>query len=620
MAVSLGGYSFVDNNRIFNKSKTGKTATSAEVGKRYTLGDLKPGLSFKAEVVDVNSSNIKLRLSDGQTISARVDGAGEFNIGEDVSFTVKSNDGEVLNITPEKLPSEVNPTLLKALTAADIRVNGDTLDMVQTMMEEQLPVDKQSLQNMYRNSLRFPEVDMKTLVQMTRFNMPIDEENIYQFENYKNAEKQIGKNLYILTKDLINVLDGLNAEIEGQISTIYAESTTNMKLASIEPEIIGNASLPSEDENGQILSEKNVKLQDNELENQDVGKNGQNLLGKNQVSDDVNLDTSNYDKNGENLQKLTSKMEQISNLNGDLLEISLGENLDKNNEALKTDVQNQPIFELLNKEEISKLAENLKNAGMDKNTVDSMLKGELGDLDLLAEVKSKINNTPQEMAFIGDKGYQKLLSNAIIKQWFIKPSEVAEEGSLSRLYEKLDKQVKSILEDIQKIGQEELAKNVVDKALSNTSQSAIHTAGNIEFMNQVNQLYSYIQIPLQMHGQNASSDLYVFTNKKNLVDQDGEVKAMLHLDMEALGPVDAFLKLENMKLDTKFSLGSDEVYDLFEKHIDKLVARLEAKGYNCKIHFEKNEDEKGGIDFVEDFLKQGSSVGTMQRFSFDMRA
>ena len=37
---------------------------------------------------------------------------------------------------------------------------------------------------------------------------------------------------------------------------------------------------------------------------------------------------------------------------------------------------------------------------------------------------------------------------------------------------------------------------------------------NVEFMNQVNQMYTYAQIPLKMSGQHASGELFVYTNKK----------------------------------------------------------------------------------------------------------
>ena len=38
--------------------------------------------------------------------------------------------------------------------------------------------------------------------------------------------------------------------------------------------------------------------------------------------------------------------------------------------------------------------------------------------------------------------------------------------------------------------------------------------GNIEFMNQIDQIYNFVQLPLKMNGQNVNSELYVYTNKR----------------------------------------------------------------------------------------------------------
>jgi hypothetical protein len=57
---------------------------------------------------------------------------------------------------------------------------------------------------------------------------------------------------------------------------------------------------------------------------------------------------------------------------------------------------------------------------------------------------------------------------------------------------------------------------------------------NIDFMNQLNQMYTYIQLPLKMSNKTANGELYVFTNKRSLVKENGAVSALLHLNMENL--------------------------------------------------------------------------------------
>lgn len=121
-----------------------------------------------------------------------------------------------------------------------------------------------------------------------------------------------------------------------------------------------------------------------------------------------------------------------------------------------------------------------------------------------------------------------------------------------------------------------------------------------------------------MSGQNASGELYVYTNKKALADGDKDLTAFLHLDMENLGSTDVSVRMRGKEVSTNFYLENDAAYDLLERHLPILEARLRSKGYNCKISV-KNETRH--VNFVEDFLKKDQpSAGQLHRYSFDMRA
>ena len=141
---------------------------------------------------------------------------------------------------------------------------------------------------------------------------------------------------------------------------------------------------------------------------------------------------------------------------------------------------------------------------------------------------------------------------------------------------------------------------------------------NVEFMNQINQAYTYIQMPLKMSGQNASGQLYVYTNKKSLKDKDEELSAFLHLDMEHLGATDVSIKMLKKNVTTNFYFENDAAFDLIEQFLPMLEERLKNKGYNCNFHI---ENEKKHVNFVDDFLKKDQpSAGKLRRYSFDMRA
>ena len=141
-------------------------------------------------------------------------------------------------------------------------------------------------------------------------------------------------------------------------------------------------------------------------------------------------------------------------------------------------------------------------------------------------------------------------------------------------------------------------------------------------MNQMNHLYTYVQLPLKMLGNNAHGDLYVYTNKKNLAARDGQVSALLHLDMEHLGPLDVYVTLKDKQVSTNFTVMDDNVLDLIENNIEILNKRLEGRGYSLKAQMHVKEDspeeEESGI--MQTLLHQQKNISVLSRTSFDMRA
>lgn len=206
------------------------------------------------------------------------------------------------------------------------------------------------------------------------------------------------------------------------------------------------------------------------------------------------------------------------------------------------------------------------------------------------------------------KEFQTLLRNVMEKQWTMRPEEITNGEKVSQFYEKMERQMNQIEHAMQLAGATE----------NSFSASASQVQSNVEFMNQMNQIYTYVQIPLKLTGQNASGELYVYTNKKNLSNPDAELTAFLHLDLDHLGSTDVSVKMLRKNVDTRFYIDNDASYDLLEKHLPILEKRLQKRGYTCKISI-TNESKK--VDFVTDFLEQDlPPAGTLRRYSFDMKA
>ena len=187
----------------------------------------------------------------------------------------------------------------------------------------------------------------------------------------------------------------------------------------------------------------------------------------------------------------------------------------------------------------------------------------------------------------------------------LEPQQVAEKENIEHLYERINRQMAKLEEFLQGAGKEGQSMN----------RQVTQVRGNLEMMNQINQLYNYVQIPLRLHGQNAHSDLYVYTNKKKLQEKDGELSALLHLELDHLGTTDVQIKMKGSNVAADFYLSDEGSFRLVGNYVGELKERLEQKGYHPSVQLERRLPKR---DFVKDFLEQEAPVGQLSRYSFDV--
>lgn len=193
------------NNSVAN----GEPMTGAKGVEKLvsSLNEMSKGMIFEGTVSSVRGNQVKLALSNGQQILARLAGKFSFEQGQSVFFQVKNNDGGTIEIKPYTVDGEgVNLTLMDALKAAGLPVDGTNLSMVNKMMEEQMPIDKISLNQMYQLVQDNKDINVTTLVELKRLGIEINQVNAAQFENYANDKHAITMAMDSLIEELPNTL------------------------------------------------------------------------------------------------------------------------------------------------------------------------------------------------------------------------------------------------------------------------------------------------------------------------------------------------------------------------------------------------------------------------------
>ena len=545
-----------------------------------SLRSLTKGNIFEGTVSSMKNGRVTLALSSGQQISARIEGKVQLSLGQSMFFQVKSNDGSQIAIRPFSVEGTgANYTLLQALSAAGVPAESDYLSMVNRMMEEQMPIDRNSIQQMARMVNAHPEIDVQTLVQLNKLGITIDEQNAAQFENYLDDKQAITNEFDQLIEELPQALE--------------SESLSPQQMRNFGSEFLLALTDGLED----------VPLQNDGLTSQEVSAESvaENAIEKN-ITDGNSLEKSALLENGELLQA-TEDGEAVAQ------ETAVEQSVQQSESYSATPHTLGALMDGKQLQNLNTMLGELLGTDATRYTKDS------GVVEVLKDIQQVLKDSlPIEREQIGklfsSKEFVHMVKDTLQQQWTLQPQDLEADGTdkVAKLYDRMNSQLEKITEALKSIGQE------------NTSfaQTAADIQSNVEFMNQINQAYTYVQIPLQMSGQNASAELFVYTNKKALAEGDRELTAFLHLDLDHLGATDVSVKMKNKQVSTNFYLDDDASYELISLNIDRLEKRLQEKGYQCNVSV---INEAKHVNFVENFLKKDQpSAGQLHRYSFDMRA
>ena len=234
---------------------------------------------------------------------------------------------------------------------------------------------------------------------------------------------------------------------------------------------------------------------------------------------------------------------------------------------------------------------------------------QLQNLQKLLKQGLETKDIPLLRSILHNSKVAELPAKLLADRWSIKPEDVESPEKVEELYQKLGKQLKglsNLLEENRQRG-------------SSAYQNVTNLSQNVDFLQQINQTYAYIQLPLHLRqGEHKTGELFVYTNKKNLARKDGQVSALLHLDMEHLGPLDVYVTLKDTKVSTKFYVQNDAILDYLEANMDVLTERLQKRGYDCKCETTLRTELQQTAQAMAPLLKTEGSVPVAQ-YAFDVR-
>ncbi len=555
------------------------------------LSRFSSGQTVEGKITSVKGNEVQIELPNGGQVNAKLDNAMALQPGQTLTFEVRSNSANQISLTPLYTNLTMDPTAAKALTAAGMAINADTLAMTSAMMDAGMNIDKSSLGDMFHLISGFPGKDIGNMVEMQKLGLPVNEQTIEQYSAFKNYENQITEGMQEISEQALSLYEELSAEGDGSEATHFMWELTDLiakelpgetaatmanDMPQIDPET-GKMILQAQ--NGEVTPQLAQEISDL------VGKALQTPPGDDKLLPEVR----------EVLEQLKETQQQAAGTDGktaaETVKQSVGRILQQiaPDGALAAEVQKLAADDT----QMLKLTNAiLKAADGQGGVANKALEGQLKEL-------------------FQSPAFKEVVKNAMKDNWSLRPEQVGDKANIENLYQKLTQQSKDLTQMLSQIAKPE----------SGLAQSLGNMSNNLDFMNQMNQTFQYVQLPLKMNGSEATGDLYVYSDKKSLANNDGNVSAMLHLDMQYLGTVDVYAAIsQGNQVSTKFYLESDEVMDLIEAHIDELNARLTQRGYNTRSEVKKHSDQDETSGKIRSLTAPTAGAKPILKQSFDVRA
>lgn len=523
------------------------------------LRDLAAGDVFRGEIININNQNVEILLDGTEHINATMQQALGLNIGEKLLFQVKDNSDTQLVIRPIA-NNEVSSELVnKSLLTAGLTINDKNIAIVKELIANGQPIDKQSIINMIKLSSVYANESIDKLIDMTKNGIEINRENLDMYDAYTASSHYISENIMEIRDGILEVFEKL---LESDVNfSDFTENNVNIE------DTTGNTT--ANDITSGNFNENSI--------------NPENLMG-NTISSD-------------SFTKINTILEDLSNIfdaDNDNKQISESINVDKNN--------------IYNKESIQEASK--------ESTKDFLKMVDSSDtFKELSEVLKNIGENMPKEAFnniIKSPVFKEKITKLLMDRLYLNPAKLSEDkkivkNEVDKIYDKLNKLT-------------EMIKNMPENVKSeNLSLAGDKLSKNMNFMNELNNIEAYVQVPVKFSEGNKNGDLYVYNRRRNKKINDDTLTAFLHLQLDYLGATDINISLKKNSVTAKFTLDDETSRNLVEDNLGELAERLEKIGYNVTISTELSEKKSQEFNAILPITSNNENAVSIKRYIFDIR-
>ena len=209
---------------------------------RSGMNQIHQGDVIRGEISDLRNNEITITLENNTLIKGQIADSSSLSIGQTAAFRLSSisPSGILLDAIPNSY-TETELTLInKALEEASLPATQRNQSAVKALMDNLMPINKQSIQQLMQQAYDLGTDDMETLCLMNRKQYQVTADSVAQFSAYRNGAHSLLSRAETFAAQIPQLLETLSENGPSNIVAMFGEKLLAIAL----PENVSSSDIP----------------------------------------------------------------------------------------------------------------------------------------------------------------------------------------------------------------------------------------------------------------------------------------------------------------------------------------------------------------------------------------
>ena len=210
---------------------------------RSGMNQIHQGDVIRGEISDLRNNEITITLENNTLIKGQIADSSSLSIGQTAAFRLSSisPSGILLDAIPNSY-TETELTLInKALEEASLPATQRNQSAVKALMDNLMPINKQSIQQLMQQAYDLGTDDMETLCLMNRKQYQVTADSVAQFSAYRNGAHSLLSRAETFAAQIPQLLETLSENGPSNTVAMFGEKLLAIAL----PENVSPSDIPT---------------------------------------------------------------------------------------------------------------------------------------------------------------------------------------------------------------------------------------------------------------------------------------------------------------------------------------------------------------------------------------